>query len=303
MRLTVALVLSGAGLTVGLVCDLYGSRLRSRRPRMAQAGDMAMASTPMTPAAITPGRPFGGDDSWPARRAAADDRVPMVGGLDGCRRGWVLVVAPSDGAGPSLVQVVTDLDDVLAMVDGNELLAVGIDIPIGLPAAGPRRCDVAARRRIGRRGSSVFPAPPRALLGSHTYEEAATRCRAACGKSLTTQAFGILPKVEVVDGLMTPDRQYNVVEVHPEVSFTLLAGHPMGFRKARPEGRAERLEVLRRVFPDVDRHVDRPPSGARADDVLDAFAAAWSAARWLSGTYERFGGELDDRGLRMEIIA
>lgn len=201
------------------------------------------------------------------------------------------------------MRVVSDLREVWALLDAGGLLAVGIDIPIGLPAAGPRRCDIAARRRIGRRGSSVFPAPPRALLGAPTYEEAAARCRAACGKGLTTQAFGILPKVEAVDRLMTPDRQYDVVEVHPEVSFTLLAGHPMRFRKARPEGRDERVVVLRDVFPDVDDHLARPLSGARPDDVLDAFAAAWSARRWLTGSYERFGGELDSRGLRMEIIA
>jgi Protein of unknown function (DUF429) len=41
----------------------------------------------------------------------------------------------------------------------------------------------------------------------------------------------------------------------------------------------------------------------RNDDVLDAYAAAWSAGRWLSGDYLRLGGGTDQRGLRMEIIA
>src|SRR5437870_3658001 len=77
---------------------------------------------------------------------------PRLAGVDGCRLGWV--VATDDG-----VEVVPALDDVLVQCD-----AVGIDIPIGLPDAGPRACDVEARRRLGPRRSSVFPAPRRALL-------------------------------------------------------------------------------------------------------------------------------------------
>jgi hypothetical protein len=37
--------------------------------------------------------------------------------------------------------------------------------------------------------------------------------------------------------------------------------------------------------------------------VLDACAVAWTAARLARGTAIRLGGELDERGLRMEMIA
>jgi len=298
----VALVLSGAGLTVGLVFDLFGHRRRFGRLPVAHGAVVSAAA--MAVGVVTAVADAArAEDGWERDSVVVNARAPLVGGLDGCRRGWVLVLAPRVGHAPSVVQVVTDLVEVLALLDADQVGAVGVDIPIGLPLVGPRRCDVAARRRLGRRGSSVFPAPPRALFGSDSYDDAVTRSRAVCGKGISVQAFGILPKVEAVDRLMTPDRQYSVVEVHPELSFTLLAGHPMHFRKACPEGKAERLDVLREVFPDVDDHLARPLPGARPDDVLDAFAAAWSAARWLSGTYERFGGELDGRGLRMEIIA
>jgi hypothetical protein len=40
-----------------------------------------------------------------------------------------------------------------------------------------------------------------------------------------------------------------------------------------------------------------------SDDLLDAFVAAWSARRWWADEYRRLGGEVDERGLRMQIIA
>ena len=43
------------------------------------------------------------------------------------------------------------------------------------------------------------------------------------------------------------------------------------------------------------------PGGARFDDVLDALAAAWSAARVARGEAERLGEELDDRGRPMFV--
>lgn len=226
-----------------------------------------------------------------------------AGGLDGCPGGWVLVTVPVDGRrGPSSVTVVPDLVPVLALMEAGELSAAGIDIPIGLSDRDPRRCDLAARRVLGARRGSVFPAPVRRVLGATTYGDACARSLAACGKSLSRQGFGILPKIQSVDRSMTPARQEVLFEVHPEVSFTAMAGRPMARYKATEEGRAERLAALRREFPDLDHHVsDRIPK-ARPDDVLDAFAVAWSARRRLAGAHLRLGGDLDARGLRMEIV-
>jgi predicted RNase H-like nuclease len=198
---------------------------------------------------------------------------------------------------------VPDLAGVLADLDAGRLDVVGIDIPIGLPATGARACDVEARAMIGPRRSSVFPVPLRGLLGAVTYGEAASRSRALSGKGISRQAFGILPKVAEVDRVMSPDRQGRIVEVHPEVSLAVLAGRTMAYPKRRPEGRAERLAALGRAFPDVADHAGVRIVGTGPDDVLDAFAVAWTARRYARGGHVQLGGQRDSRGLRMEIIA
>jgi len=231
-----------------------------------------------------------------------EHRHPLVAGVDGCRGGWVVVTVPV-ARGAATVWAVTSVGPVLDALRYGRLAAMAIDIPIGLPDTGARRCDVEARRLLGRRASSVFPAPARALLDAASYAEALARSRALCGASISRQLFHLLPKVAEVDALVTPADQRQLVEVHPEVSFTVAAGRPMEAPKRTAAGRDERVRVLSPAFPDVAGHLAARPRGVASDDLLDAFAAAWTARRWLDGTSRRLGGDLDARGLRMEIIA
>jgi predicted RNase H-like nuclease len=53
----------------------------------------------------------------------------------------------------------------------------------------------------------------------------------------------------------------------------------------------------------LEAHLRQRPPGSGADDVLDAFAGAWTARRLARGCAERVGGEVDTRGLRMEVVA
>jgi predicted RNase H-like nuclease len=80
---------------------------------------------------------------------------------------------------------------------------------------------------------------------------------------------------------VTPDCQKWAFEVHPEVCFWALNHHsPMKHNKKTREGAAERIAVLRPVFPDIERHLANRPTRVGADDLLDAGAAAWTALKW-----------------------
>jgi predicted RNase H-like nuclease len=219
----------------------------------------------------------------------------LVAGVDGCRRGWVAAVGRVDGRGTPTVSVVPWFGELVTSVERGDLVAVAVDIPIGLPERGPRSCDVEARRRLGPRRSSVFPAPVRAVLGCATWEEANTRSRAVDGRGLAHQVFNLLAKIGEVDGLLSPSRQARVVEAHPELCFASIARGPLLHSKRTLAGRAARVALVR-VEPG-------PLPGAAADDVLDAHAALWTARRVAAGDEERLGGgERDRRGLRMEIV-
>lgn len=228
-----------------------------------------------------------------------------MAGVDGCRGGWVIVTVTRDGHQVADVRAVPDLHGLITQIDSGVLAAVGIDIPIGLAPGGPRCADVEARRQLGPRRSSVFPAPVRAVLAATTYEEACSISRAACGKAISKQLFNILPKIREVDNLQTPVRQRRLFEMCPELSLAVLAGAPMAHAKTTPPGRAERIRTLGAVFgrKEIEGHVQRPPAGARVDDVLDAFAGAWTARRYAAAEHLWLGGQLDDRGLRMEVVA
>ena len=168
--------------------------------------------------------------------------------------------------------------------------AFAVDMPIGLLEHGPRACDVEARRRLGPRRSSVFPTPLRPMLAATTYAEAL-----AVG-GLSKQAFNLLPKIREVDAVMTPDKQKQIAEVHPELCFARLRGQPCAAPKRTPEGRAERVAALGVAL-------GRPPSGAAWDDVLDACALVETARRLADRDVERLGdGARDARGLRCEIV-
>jgi threonine dehydratase len=254
-------------------------------------------------------------------------------GVDGCRVGWIAALAYSSTANAPLwteLRLLRQEDGGLASLVGdceamNERPALAVDVPIGLPTtAGLRDCDREARTQLGRRWMCVFPAPDRELF-SLSFEEARARVLARRGADgtpsdhpiMSKQACAILPKIEEVDAVMRADltRQEWIVEVHPEVCFITLAkclgdavpatGLP---RKQRRVGRLERLALLRRVFSDVDQHVDAanwPRSDVGVDDILDAYAALWTACRYALDppSVIQLGGNADDEGLLQRMIA
>jgi len=77
-----------------------------------------------------------------------------------------------------------------------------------------------------------------------------------------------------------------VFEIHPEVSFAAMHGNVgLAAGKQTAQGRAQRLAPLARVFDEaaVRALLASVPRRVAADDVLDAFAALWSAERIADG--------------------
>jgi len=187
---------------------------------------------------------------------------------------------------------------------------VAVDIPIGLPGRGARDCDVQARRLLGIRRSSVFPAPIRPILTAASYADASLIRRQVEGKGVSIQTWAILSKIVEVDAFIRADqtRCQIVREVHPEVSFFFLNGkRPMSAAKTRAAGQAERLAILRERSGEavVEALAQRRQLNYKVDDILDALATLWTAERIARGKAVSIPSRppVDAHGLRMEIMA
>lgn len=206
--------------------------------------------------------------------------APVLG-IDGCRAGWVGALLVPGAPRPRVV-VAASVAELVEMVRGEVALAVvGIDIPIGLPDDTLRRADALARKRLGRRASSVFTTLTRDAYAAPSRSEADAVNRSLSGQGVGAQAHALRAKVLEVDAWVRSRPTVDVLEVHPEVSFVEMSGGAMAAGKKTPEGRAARLEAL--AAAGIPRPSVLEGSGYAADDVLDACAVAWTAARRVAG--------------------
>jgi len=216
-------------------------------------------------------------------------------GLDGYKNGWVAVFIEGEK------RTIEFLSSLHALVSHN-CDSVMIDIPIGLPTYGNRECDLLAKKLLGAGSSRVFTGvrrnywqfPDRLRSHEHYADKG--------DKGISCQLWCLRDKIKEADDFITPDRQINFRETHPELVFLRLNGGRLLPPKKRPEGVKARRELLRTVgFDRVDDWIDirRKGTGAKADDVLDACACALVA----TNPKHRIPDEppLDDKGLRMEI--
>jgi len=227
-------------------------------------------------------------------------------GVDGCGGGWI--AASRDSRGAICCQRVETLAELFA--ESVLPRVVAVDVPIGLLRRGARDCDVEARRLLGVRRSSVFPAPIRPILTATSQTDASRIRYRVEGKRVSIQTWAIVPKIVEVDRFLRADtvRREIVREVHPEVSFFFLnGGRPMSMAKRKADGQAERLSLLRRWFGEAIGHAlaERERLGCKADDIVDALVALWSAERIGCGAALSIPVRppLDAYGLRMEMMA
>ena len=219
-------------------------------------------------------------------------------GVDGCRGGWIAATRQ----GVRLVERVAEL------FRGSDAPAVvAIDIPIGLADRGARRCDEEARRRLPGRASSVFRPPIRPMLVARSQSEASAIGRSLDRKGVSAQCWAIADKIREVDELVRdePPARRALHEVHPELAFALMNGGALAERKRTAAGGAQRRALLEAPFGALVREASPRDLGCRPDDVLDAFAALWSAERIARGEAVTLPADppRDAHGIAMSISA
>lgn len=228
-------------------------------------------------------------------------------GVDGCKGGWIAVWR---GQGlQTVMQVYSNFSELADAFPSDAIIAV--DIPIGLPdriLGSGRVAEQAARKKLPGKASSVFSVPSREAIEMGflhwesyqsrkiAYDEAYRQTKEVARetseppKSLSRQAFGILPKIAEVDRWLQAHKESSdrVCESHPEVAFAMLNnGKPMAFSKRRPDGVDERSELLASMGFDLAFLRKAAPSGASVDDFLDACVMLLVAERVSAKSAER----------------
>jgi predicted RNase H-like nuclease len=233
------------------------------------------------------------------------DRV--VAGVDGCRSGWIAIVRNFD-TGVMCPHVFENLSVLLEGAERPTVIA--IDIPIGLTDDARRRCDTEARKVLGwPRSASVFSAPTRPVLACSGWPEANEMQKRLCGRGMSQQSWGIAKKIGEVDDLMSrqPEARRRFWEVHPEVSFWAWQGRAMEHSKKTAPGRERRRQLVASHFgSNAERDVRNGHLVKQVghDDILDTFAALWTAERIYRGAHDTLPEDpvTDARGLPMRIV-
>ena len=238
----------------------------------------------------------------------APQRTGRGVGLTPYQRGWVAVEIGEDGTARAVVE--PTIAAAMARLQGAE--PVLAQIPIGLREEGTaeRSCDPLARRAIGH-GSSVFPAPCRQAIYETTYEKASATNRRVTGRGLSMQSWGFAQRIREMDEYLQTHLSDSprIREMHCDVGFWGLNGRrPLRHHQRTPEGRKERIDILRRHLPSVDTVLAKLMEAHRSSSVppmrwLIALAGAVTAGAppgQLCTLPEE--PEKDARGLSMEMV-
>ena len=219
-------------------------------------------------------------------------------GLDGYRKGWVAVLIDGDAHELLFLPTISDLRKL-------RFDRACIDMPIGLPGAGERTCDLIARKMLRPHASRVFTGARRGLWDhpSHAAANRALWTRGEAGVSIELWHLG--KKLCELDAVMTPRLQHKLREAHPELVFLRLNGGAPLPSKHTEVGLRLRRKLLRAAgFRALDRWLGktRIGTGAKRDDILDACAVAVAARDGhLRNVLPRGGAAKDARGLKMQI--
>jgi predicted RNase H-like nuclease len=221
-----------------------------------------------------------------------------VFGLDGYREGWVAVWLDDGNCGIEFFSTIAEL------LNHSHSTAM-VDMPIGLPPEGTRKCDLEARDLLDKDCSRVFLGVRRGLLRFEGSDHPTANSWAKSnGKGISVQLFNLRGKLAEIDRFMTPERQETVRETHPELVFWRLNGRKPVPKKKTVAGLEIRRQLIRRQgILEINDWLDRKHlrKYAKPDDVLDACAAVLVARQPEPEFRIPKEPEMDERGLRMEI--
>lgn len=125
-------------------------------------------------------------------------------------------------------------------------------------------------------------------------------------KGVGAQAWSIVPKIREVDVFLRsePKCQEWLLEVHPEVCFLAWSDRLL-YGKKSATGQIERLRFVREEFPDAERAILEDLNATHKEmdltDILDAYAALWTAMRRTNNEHETLEAETLD-GIRASMI-
>lgn len=218
-------------------------------------------------------------------------------GVDWASRGWLTVATDGDEWSARMYPSIQSVW--FAHKDSESIL---VDIPIGLPESERRGCDAGAKEFLDPgRARSVFWTPCRDAVEADTYDDAKQANLDARDDSLSSQAWGLIPRIKEVDRFLrdTTEAQGTVLESHPEVCFKTLAEEGLSSKhgdhgvQARRELLEETDESVEGVYNEfVEEYINKQPPWARRigtsnrDDLLDAMVLALTAKFGDSG-FER----------------
>ena len=222
----------------------------------------------------------------------------LVAGVTPSAGQWLLASAKVSGAtfAPEEPRLIATFS--LVLDERPTFDAILINAPIGYPSGvdlGFRTCDREARELLGSRGNVITAVP-----GRRVFEKANISVE---GLDAVTQV--LMPRYRNVASEMSPFRQRQVYEGHPELSFFQLnGGVPMQHQRFREAGREERRQLLISKLNGIERVLNIEIEGVKPHQLIDAAVLVWSARRAFTHTARRlpYDPEWDSEGLRMEYI-
>jgi len=206
-------------------------------------------------------------------------------GIDACKFGWIAIVIDKSGefefskhsTFPSIISTYPNAEKYL------------VDMVIGLADKNhPREVEQLVRQKLKpNRTSTVFTPPCREAVYEKTYEAAKKKNITITGKSISIQAWNVVPKIREIDEFILKNKNLRskIKEAHPELCFASLNnGTTMQFKKSIKEGEEERLALLSLFFP-KSKLIFKQGSKSflkkevKNDDIIDALSLAVTG--WL----------------------